>query len=191
MFCKLFSIVPLEKFLYYRCKICFFLNVNFKSLPFFESRRDTIEKCRNFGIFCRSSRLEVFLRISRIDWKTSVQESPFRKTASLPAILLKNDFSTGVLSMTFVKFLRTPFLKDTSKPLLQPKNANIPALFSRDYSFHFWFVCDNHINTRWVVCIFIAFGGFLNKLLQLIYLAISRSAESVCEFKSSNFVGET
>ena len=73
------------------------------------------------GAVCK----KVFLEVSKIHRKRPVPESLFNKVASLrPATLLKKRLWHRCFPVTFVKFLTTPFLQNTSGRLLLQNSVN-------------------------------------------------------------------
>ena len=70
---------------------------------------------------------QVFLKIHRIQGETPVPESLLKKVAGLrPATLLKNRLCHRCFPVNFVKFLRTPFLQNTTGRLLL-RNVPLPG----------------------------------------------------------------
>ena len=73
------------------------------------------------GAVCK----KVFLEVSKIHRKRPAPESLFNKVASLrPATLLKKRLWHRCFPVTFVKFLTTPFLQNTSGRLLLQNSVN-------------------------------------------------------------------
>ena len=73
------------------------------------------------GVFCKKMCCQKFRTIHR---KTPVQETLFRPQ---PATLFKNSLWHRCFPVNFAKFLRTPFLQNTSGRLLLDVNKNIKS----------------------------------------------------------------